>query len=175
MKAPDLAWRPEAWCSRRSCRPLFVEALLKLPMFLSAGLVPAVAFQGEVGAVVELPRSLGDLVPAPLMLKKQRPGLRRVPFRLMLFWTSRGLCSVVGGRLLIGVPPRSSFGIVLPGADTVLLGAGFAPCVTWDGGVGAVTAIAGFLGVQLGMSRFGFSSGDHGQGRFENALFVDLR
>ncbi len=50
---------------------------MKLPMFLSAGLAPAVAFQGEVGAVVELPRSLGDLVPVPLMLKKQRPGLRR--------------------------------------------------------------------------------------------------
>ena len=75
---PPFAWRAGAlWC--RSCRPLFGEALLKLPMFLSAGLVPAVAFQGEVGAVVELPRSLGDLVPVPLMLKKQRPGLRRVP------------------------------------------------------------------------------------------------
>ena len=48
-------------------------------MFLSAGLAPAMAFQGEVGAVVDLPRSLGDLGPVPLMLKKQRPGLRRVP------------------------------------------------------------------------------------------------
>ena len=61
------------------CRPLFVEALLRLPMFLSAGLAPVMAFQGEVGAVVDLPRSLGDLGPVPLMLKKQRPGLRRVP------------------------------------------------------------------------------------------------